>query len=109
MEIKVKTKEIEINIKGNPPNKLLNLLRKEYGSQLIIKDALPKRNKKTSPAEALKHYRKLNHMSQAELGEKMGGIPKQHISNMENGSRAISIESARKLSNIFKVSIENFL
>lgn len=109
MEIYIKTKEVEINVKGNPPNKLISMLRKEYGEHVVFKDNLPKKNKKMSPSEAIKYYRKLNKMSQTELGEKIGSIPKQHISNMENGSRAISIEMAKKLSGVFKVSIENFL
>jgi plasmid maintenance system antidote protein VapI len=39
----------------------------------------------------------------------LGGIPKQHISNMENGKRPISLKMAKKLSKLFNVSIERFI
>jgi len=41
--------------------------------------------------------------------EKPGKIPKQHVSNMENGSRPISKVTAKKLAKIFNVSVERFI
>jgi DNA-binding XRE family transcriptional regulator len=57
----------------------------------------------------MKLYRELHKMTQAELGEKLGGLPRQHISNMERGMRAISLATAKKLSAFFKVSVERFI
>ncbi len=48
-------------------------------------------------------------LTQGKFGEMLGGIPQQNISNMERGSRAISLKIAQKLSQIFKVSIEKFV
>ena len=48
-------------------------------------------------------------MTQEKLGEMLGGIPRQHVSNMERGTRSISIKTAQKLAQIFKVSVEKFL
>jgi transcriptional regulator with XRE-family HTH domain len=48
-------------------------------------------------------------MTQAELGKKLGDLPRQHISNMERGSRGISKEIAKKLSHIFNVPIDRFI
>jgi DNA-binding XRE family transcriptional regulator len=109
MHIYIKTKEVEISAKGNLPNRIIQALRKEFGQNLIYKTIEDKKFKKMKPSQALKHFRQLNQMSQAELGEKLGDVPKQHISNMENGTRAISIPIAKKLGKIFKVPTENFL
>lgn len=43
------------------------------------------------------------------LGNILGGLPKQHISNMENNRRAISLEMAKKLASAFNTSPARFL
>ena len=48
-------------------------------------------------------------MTQTELGKALGGIPRQHISNMENGIRPISKKTALKLVKLFDVSVEKFI
>ncbi|MFQ5640366.1 MAG: helix-turn-helix transcriptional regulator [bacterium] len=48
-------------------------------------------------------------LTQRELGEMLGRIPRQHISNMERGIRSISLRTARKLSEIFNVSVDRGL
>lgn len=63
----------------------------------------------TTPGENMRLYRQLHKLTQAQLGEKLGGLPRQHISNMETGARAISLATAKRLSAIFKVSIERFV
>jgi DNA-binding XRE family transcriptional regulator len=118
----VKTPHIEINIKGDSiPADIIHVLRHEYGKKLkIINDDDSPVNifetewyKKTesslSPGENMKIYRELHSMTQAELGERLGNLPRQHISNMEKGVRGISKENARKLAAIFKVPVDRFL
>lgn len=46
----------------------------------------------------LRIYRENKGLTQIQLGKVLGEIPRQHISNMENGHRAISLKMARKLS-----------
>ena len=41
-------------------------------------------------------YRELHNLSQAELGEKLGSLSRQNISNMENGRRGISKALAKR-------------
>lgn len=48
-------------------------------------------------------------LTQVELGEALGGIPRQHVSNMENGHRAISIKMARKMSTLLGAPIHRFI
>jgi len=118
----VKTPHIDIKIKGNIPGKLLSVLKQEYGKDVqIVKeddaelvnifetDWYKKTKAGTTPGENMKIYRELNKLTQAVLGEKLGGIPRQHISNMENGKRSISLNMAKKLSKLFKVSVEKFI
>ena len=122
MQAVVKTPHIDITIRGNIPEKLLSVLKKEYGRKVRIVDDSENKMlravdtdwyKKTkasiTPGENMKLYRELHNMTQAELGEKLGGLPRQHISNMERGMRAISLAIAKKLSAFFKVSVERFI
>jgi transcriptional regulator with XRE-family HTH domain len=62
-----------------------------------------------TPGKNMKIYRMNRGLTQLQLGELLGGIPKQHISNMENGKRPISLKMAKTLSKIFKVSVERFI
>ena len=122
MQAVVKKPHIEIKIKGKIPTKILNFLKSEYGTELKIKkdsneDLINiketawynKVQKTITPSVNLKIYR-INHgYTQDTLGQILGGIPRQHISNMEKGIRPISIKTAKQLSNIFKVSVEKFI
>jgi len=118
----VKTPLIEISIKGDISKKMLNFLKEEYGNKVHLKkdsddeyvditktDWYKKINNEIKPGDSMKIYRKNHKMTQAKLGELLGGLPRQHISNMENGIRPISKNTAKKLSKIFNISIERFV
>ncbi len=62
-----------------------------------------------TPGENMRIYRKLYNLSQKELGRKLGRFTRQNISNMENGLRNISKTTAKRLAEIFDVSVEKFL
>ena len=64
---------------------------------------------KMTPGKCLRIYRENKGLTQVELGVALGGIPRQHISNMENDHRAISLIMVRKLSTILGAPIERFL
>ena len=64
---------------------------------------------KTTPGDTLKIYRENRGLTQAQLGAMLGGIPRQHVSNMERGIRPVSLKTARKLAKIFKVSPGKFV
>ncbi len=118
----VRTPRIKIEIKGTISKKLLDVLREEYGSavQLIPDEEEEKMNvfgtewykgmqEKLTPGKNLRIYRQTRGITQKELGDLLGGIPRQHISNMERGIRAISKKVALKLSQIFDTSVEKFI
>jgi DNA-binding XRE family transcriptional regulator len=122
MQAVVKTPHTEIIIKGNISEKVLSTLMEEYGRAFHIienkDDGLvnvfeiewyKSVKAKTLSGDFLRIYRMNKGLTQAELGKKLGGIPRQHISNMERGQRSISINIARKLSEIMNVSVERFI
>jgi DNA-binding XRE family transcriptional regulator len=122
MQAVVKTPHIEIRIKGDIPPRILSLLKKEYGRKvhliadeddkyvnIIETDWYNKTNAEMTPADNLKIYRRLHRLTQERLGVMLGGIPKQHVSNMEHGIRPISKRTARKLARLFEVSVDRFI
>jgi len=123
MQAVVKTPHIKINVQGdNIPAKLLFFLKEEYGNKVkFIEEEGGKlvnvantqwyKNIKaaTTPGDYLRIYRERNGLTQAKLGEMADGIPRQHISNMENGKRSISVKMAHKFADIFDISFEIFL
>ena len=118
----VKTPLTSIRMRGRIPKRLITVLAEEYGSDLHLSaeaddelvdvfktDWYRKVKKELTPGTYLKVFRQNKRMTQAELGKALGGLPRQHISNMENGSRPISKRMALKLSRLFEVSVEKFI
>ena len=112
MQAVVKTPRIELQIQGDIPPKLISVLKEEFGDELANVFATEwYRQIKSSmtPGDNLKIYRANRGWTQAQLGEKLGGLPRQHISNMERGSRPISKNMAKRLALIFAVPPSKFI
>ena len=122
MQVVVKTPRIEVNIRGEISPKLIAVLEEEFGKELLLAeegdeetvdifatDWYREIKSKTTPGDDLKIYRENHGLTQAQLGEMLGGIPRQHVSNMERGIRPVSLKTARKLAKIFKVSPGKFV
>ncbi len=118
----VKTPLIRIQIKGRIPTKLISFLKDEYGTHVRLvpdkddelvdafeTDWYRKIKRTLTPGVNMRIYRQNHRLTQAQLGERLGGIPKQHISNMENDRRPISKKTALKLAKAFHVSVEKFI
>ena len=118
----VKTPLIRIHIKGQIPKQIVTVLKQEYGDKMKLTeedddelvdvfqtDWYKRVNKGLTPGKNLKIYRQNMHITQEQLGIKLGDVPKQFISNMENGIRPISKKTALKLAKIFKVSVAKFI
>jgi len=118
----VKTPLTKIRIKGRVPKKLIDLLAEEYGNALQITpdpedekldvfqtDWYKNLKKRLSPGSYIKVFRQNRNMTQTELGKALGGLPRQQVSNMENGIRPISKKTALKLAKLFDVSVEKFI
>jgi DNA-binding XRE family transcriptional regulator len=121
MQALVKTHRTNIQIQGDIPSRILDALRNEYGGKLKIyegedeyvelteTDWYKETKSKTTPGEAMRIYRDNQQLTQTQLGEKLGNVPRQIISNMERGKRSISLATAKKLSAIFNVPASRFL
>ena len=123
MQVRLKTRHIEIDIKGEIHPKIISVLKEFYGDKLSITgdnendykhiDALEtgwmkEAYKKWEHAENVKIYRQIHQMTRKELADKIGGISELEITLMERGARPVSKENARKLSKIFKIAAKNF-
>jgi len=121
MQALVKTPRTDIRMRGEIPPRVLEVLRNEYGAKLRIfeedeeivevmeTDWYREIKPQTPPGDAMRIYRENAGMTQAQLGKKLGDIPRQIVSNMERGKRSISLTTAKKLSSIFKVPASRFL
>jgi DNA-binding XRE family transcriptional regulator len=118
----VKTPLTSVRIKGRIPDRLMEALVAEFGKRVQLTrdpddelvdvfqtDWYKNTKKKMTPGTYMKIYRENKNMTQAELGRALGGLARQHVSNMENGLRPISKKTAIKLSKLFSVSVEGFI
>ena len=122
MQAVVKTPCIEIVIKGDIPDSLMTVLNEEYGERVQLSEDNSDDNVDVfetdwyrsvksgmAPGDNLRTYRENHGLTQARLGELLGGVPRQHVSNMEREVRSISLKTARKLADIFQVSPGKFI
>ncbi len=62
-----------------------------------------------TPAENVRFYRMNREYTLSQLGEKLGGLSRQNVSDIEQGRRAISKEMAHKLAKVFSTNYRRFL
>jgi DNA-binding XRE family transcriptional regulator len=118
----VRTDLIWVQIRGIVPAALLHVLRLEFGQRMIVRteawgrmrnvlDApLYQRVPKVmSPGDYLRLFRRLEGLTLAELGRKLGGVGRQNVCNMERGRRPISRRMALQLARLFEVSPDKFI
>jgi DNA-binding XRE family transcriptional regulator len=119
MQVVVKTPHIRLD--GEVTDDLIDYLRKRFGEIEVIENADDELVEVTksdwylsikqtmSPGENMRVYRELHGMTQAELGAKLGAFTRQNVSNMETGQRPISKVAAKRLAELFDVSVEKFI
>ncbi len=115
------TKKTLFEIKGEIPSHVLQYLQKEFGQDVEVvtedeetvnifeTDWFHNIQKQITPGDILRISRENANMTQSELGEKLGKVTRQKVSDMEHNRRSISKDIAKKLSQIFNVPIERFL
>ena len=122
MQAVAKTPRIDVRITGEISEKLLKTLADECGDDLVIitdqdeefvdakeTDWYREAKGELTPGESLRIYRQNAGLTQEALGKMLGELPRQHISNMENNSRAISLEMAKKMAKLLHTSPARFL
>ena len=113
-------KKPHIEIRGDLPELFLEMTRKFFGERMvsIIDESEELLTPETSewfqntavlPGEAMRSYREIHELTQEAIGQKLGGVARSEVSKMENGKRNISIKTARKLAEIFDVSVDRFI
>ncbi|MDZ7831065.1 MAG: helix-turn-helix transcriptional regulator [Desulfobacterales bacterium] len=119
--MQVVVKRPHIRVEGEISSDLIEYLRKHYDDVEVIEnedDELIEVTKsswykdiraKITPGENMRVYRRLHNLTQEELGKKLGRFTRQNISNMERGHRGISKSVAKRLAELFDVSVEKFL
>lgn len=122
MQVVAKTPRIDLRISGEIPEKILRALEEEYGDALQVlggedeelvdvtaTDWYRETKKRITPGDTLRVYRENAGLTQTALGQRMGGVPRQHISNMENGKRPIGKENAKRLAAALHTDYRVFL
>jgi DNA-binding XRE family transcriptional regulator len=115
----VKKPPIEFTVQGAIPDKYLKLLKKDFGPALSVfedGETIPvtemnwyrEMEKKETPGDTLRFYRRLHKMTQEDLAARIG-VTKQKISNMEHNAKSISRQTAYQLSEVFKISPGRFI
>jgi DNA-binding XRE family transcriptional regulator len=118
----VKTPHINLRITGSLPPRLLRCLKSEFGRKLRIaeddddnetvdffqSDFYKETKKEMTPGIYARIYRENLSMTQEQLGEKVG-VSKSFICDIEHDRRAISKDMAKKLSNLFNISVSRFI
>ena len=122
MRARVRTDLVYIEIHGEIPDPLLKCLQAEYGRRLILKcecggywhnvlDAplYESKPQEMNPGAWLRFFRQDHGLSQSQLGQKLGRVSRQNVSNMEYGRRPISRRMALRCAAFFGVPVDKFL
>ena len=119
MSVATKTRPISLTLRPGTPSRVLQDLRRRYSRYLVehedkavdfFKTDLHKKVSATmTPGLWVRHLREAHGLSQAHLGEKMGGVKASRISDWENNQRAVSKAAAKNLAKLFSVPVERFL
>ncbi|KGE72538.1 hypothetical protein DC28_06850 [Spirochaeta lutea] len=119
--MQVVVKKPHIRVEGEVTESLVEYLRKSFGEIEVIEDEDEQRieisesdwyqtiRKTITPGENMRVYRQMHNLTQEELGSRIGNLTRQNISNMETNRRSISKAVAKKLAQVFDVSVEKFL
>lgn len=119
MSVATKTRPISLTLRPGTPSRVLQDLRRRYSRYLVeredkavdyFKTDLHKKVSATmTPGLWVRHLREAHGLSQAQLGEKMGGVKASRISDWENNQRAVSKTAAKGLSKLFGVPADRFI
>ena len=120
MQVHVKTPHIDIQIKGEEYKPLLDLLKKDFGEEQVEiineEDEFVEitatdwfKDMKPTTGETVEIHRSNLKMTQAKLGEAIGGRSKQYISDIEKGRRNISLDLAKRLGKVLGHNYKTYL
>ena len=121
MQVLVKTPKAKIQMEGEIPSEIINVINNVYKSSVKILDdsgeelilaneskAFNSIKDNTTPGDIISIYRENLGLTQADLGMQINKTA-QFISDLENDRRNISINVAKALSKIFDISIARLI
>ncbi|MDQ7827247.1 MAG: helix-turn-helix transcriptional regulator [Candidatus Eremiobacteraeota bacterium] len=119
MLARVKVPPTDIRITGEGAETVLRDLRRLYDDNLVVEEDeeyvdveetqwYKKMRADMTPGKALRLYRQGSGLSLADLSEK-SGVPKGHLSQMENGKRPIGRNMACRLSKVLGCDYRSLL
>ncbi len=123
MQVHVKTPHIRVDISGEfIPAALMNAVKAIFSNEEI--EVIDNEDEEyvdwfeteehreiaasTTSGDVMRIYRENRGWSQVKLGEELGGVSRQKISDMERGRRTISGDTAIALSRVFGIPVERF-
>ena len=119
MLVHVKAPHTKIEIEGEISEKLLEVLRNEYGEMVDISnndyidpfetDWYKAVKEEMKPGDRLRIDRDNKGFTQEFLGLKLGKFSRHYISDLEKSRKNISIQVARKLSVIFDKPVDRYI
>ncbi len=121
MQVVAKTRRIDLKMVGDIPDRVLNVLKEEYGDLQVISDVeeelvnvedtdwFRSMQAAMTPGKVLRAYRTRENLTQIELGRRIGDVPRQHISGMETGNRPIGREMAKRLAEVLRFDYRKIL
>lgn len=121
MQVVAKTRRIDLRMVGDIPDRVLSVLKEEYGDLQVTSDTdeelldvertewFEAMKADMTPGKVLRAYRNRENLSQDELGQRIGGVPRQHISGMETGARPIGREMAKRLAEALRFDYRKLL
>ena len=119
MLVHVKAPHIKIEMEGDVSERLLKVLKNEYGEIIDITDDdyidpfetdwYKTTKEEMKPGDRLRIDRDNKGFTQQILGQKLGSFSRHYISDLENGRKNISIQVAKKLSVIFEKPVERYI
>ena len=117
MLVHVKTPHIEIKIQGEVPDNLLTVLRKDFSTDLEIYEEEAIDITKTewynsidlTPGDYIRIDRENKGLTLKQLGEVLGEKSRQYVSDLEHGRRSVSLNAAKKLSEVFDRPVDRYV
>ena len=121
MQVRVKTPLIRVEIDGEIPQDLLEVVKRDFPEEVKIlegdeeyvdyfeTDFHMETAAGMTPGDIVRIYRENRRWTQADLGRKIGGVAKQNVSQIERGIRRITGHMAIRLARVFNVPISRFI
>jgi len=119
MSVATKMHPISLTLRPGTPSRVVEDMRRRYSRYLVEQadqvveyfqtDHHKKIRTTITPGLWVQHLREAHGLSQAKLGEKLGGVKASRISDYENNHRAVSKTVAKEFAKLFHIPADRFI